>query len=1192
MSAIEIISASAGSGKTTHLATVLERAIVERRARPDAILATTFTKKAAAELTERARTRLLAAGRVDEAQRLAAARIGTVNAVCGRIVSDFAFELGHSPDMRVLDEQTAALTLRQALSRVVTPPEREQLAELKLRFWEFDWTELIERMVTLAHANRIDAASFETGAARSVAELMPLFGEAEPAAAAVALDEALAAALEAFIGGVDLERDTTLKTRDALDDAGSALARLRSGRPLRWKDWLKLAHMDVGKRSRAVAAPVAVAAAAHERHPRLHADLRRAIALIFDVGKRALDAYNDYKRAWGAIDFADQEVYALELLAVPAVRAQLRSEIDLVLVDEFQDTSPLQLAIFLKLAELAPRSVWVGDQKQAIFGFRGTDPALMDAAIAAIVGGGDPETLSRSRRSRPDLVRLTSRLFAPAFACQGIPPVRVTLTPEPDTEPEGLGPIVERWRWPADNKAQDVAALAAAVRSFLGDSDACVRDRESGEVRRARPGDVAVLCHTNDTCAAVARELAAVGVRAVLPRTKLLATPEAQLMLAGLRLFVDPRDTLAAVELARLVGFPADGDAWLAALLSPASGGERPPCDDDGAAGAAAAREPVDDRAASRGARAAGRAATARARGDDQLALPFAGAAGRTGGVPPTVERGAPASSGGRVAGATDREVAAGSRPRPFADLALVRRVAAARAALPYAGALGAFDAVAQALDARERCLEWGDVAMRLANLDALRAHAAVYADICAAEGAGCTPAGLVAALIELAEADLDTQAVLAHEDAVVISTWHSAKGLEWPVTVLFDLDFQGRSSALGVQVVSDRTALDLGDPLAGRWVRFWPQPYHPQQKKAEFHRRLAAADVTAATEEREARQALRLLYVGWTRARDRLVLAARAGRLSSGPLEHLHDGAGPLLAEPPATGAASPNGAVAERGACDVDVTWGGAPLRVRVRETAPVTPLARAVEPGVGYDARGPRHHPPATIVASSAEDGSVDVAALAAGGAAPEAGGELAARASAAPEVAGVVAPDAAGALRFGPVVGPPEAIGARMPLLGDPDMARVGEALHRFLAADRPGLALALRRDVARRLLERWELGSSLDVDAVLRASDALRVWAERRWPSATWQREWPLLHRLRSGTIVRGTSDLVLEHRDAYVVIDHKSFPGTSAQAIERAAGFAGQLRAYAAAVAAATGKPVVACFLHLPVSGIVLPVRV
>jgi ATP-dependent exoDNAse (exonuclease V) beta subunit len=82
---------------------------------------------------------------------------------------------------------------------------------------------------------------------------------------------------------------------------------------------------------------------------------------------------------------------------------------------------PLQLAIFLELASLARESVWVGDQKQAIYGFRGTDPALMDAviesltatatdpelirtAVEAVGHSGSIETLSTSYRSRPELV--------------------------------------------------------------------------------------------------------------------------------------------------------------------------------------------------------------------------------------------------------------------------------------------------------------------------------------------------------------------------------------------------------------------------------------------------------------------------------------------------------------------------------------------------------------------------------------------------------------------------------------------------------------------------------------------------------------------------------------------------------------------------------------------------------------------
>ena len=70
MSRIEIVSASAGSGKTFRLAQTLETAIVQRQARPEAILATTFTRDAATELSSRVRQRLLASQMPAEAQLL------------------------------------------------------------------------------------------------------------------------------------------------------------------------------------------------------------------------------------------------------------------------------------------------------------------------------------------------------------------------------------------------------------------------------------------------------------------------------------------------------------------------------------------------------------------------------------------------------------------------------------------------------------------------------------------------------------------------------------------------------------------------------------------------------------------------------------------------------------------------------------------------------------------------------------------------------------------------------------------------------------------------------------------------------------------------------------------------------------------------------------------------------------------
>ena len=68
----------------------------------------------------------------------------------------------------------------------------------------------------------------------------------------------------------------------------------------------------------------------------------------------------------------------LQLLQDESLAARLVEDFDLVLVDEFQDTNPLQLAIFQQLRRFSPRNRWVGDPKQAIYGFRDTDPELVD----------------------------------------------------------------------------------------------------------------------------------------------------------------------------------------------------------------------------------------------------------------------------------------------------------------------------------------------------------------------------------------------------------------------------------------------------------------------------------------------------------------------------------------------------------------------------------------------------------------------------------------------------------------------------------------------------------------------------------------------------------------------------------------------------------------------------------------------
>lgn len=1057
MSSIRVISASAGTGKTHRLVEVLFEAITRTQdpVRPEAVIATTFTVKAAAELRERVRAKLLEAGLPGAAQRLGAARIGTVNSVCANLVGEFAFELGLPPEMRVLNEEGEAQAFEHALAQLVSHggeddggavgalggPAAELLA-LEERCVGLDWLADVRFMATQARANRIGPRALRAAAAESADSLLAHLPP--PAAGGAALERALAAQLAAFVAAGN--PDGTKTTAGVISSAQRAHARLAAGRALSWWEWNKLATLKPAKASVARWAPVAQAAAAYVEHPQLAADIRAAVEAVHELAAQSLDAYAGHKRAWGVLDFTDQEVYALELLAREHVREILAGQVDLVLVDEFQDTSPLQLEVFLALARLAPENVWVGDQKQAIYGFRGTDPALMDAALEALgARGGASETLSRSWRSRAGLVRATNDVFAPVFETHGIPRDRVELAPSPATpDPDTMGAVAEEWRFDSSRVAADAAALAAATLAFLADASARVRDTITNAPRAPRPGDIAVLCRSNRNASRVAAALEAAGVPAVLGSPGLVATAEARVAIAALRLWVDGHDALAAAELGRFVACPGDPDRWLDAVLAA-----------DGA---------------------------------------------------------------------------------PFRDLDEVARVAQARRAAPGAGVIAAFDAALEAAGARELCLRWGRSALRLSNLEALRAFACAYVDLCEAEGVTCTLASLVAHFGRLAADELDAQATPAGQDAVSVGTWHGAKGLEWPVAVLYELGEEREPTAFGVRVVGAGEDFDFDAPLAGRWVRYWPDPFRPAnggnyKGSSALHERVRAGGAHAAEVRRAARESLRLLYVGWTRARDVLVFAGREGRIHGGVLATLRGADGvALLGEPGDDGLAR----------------CGGGRLAVRVRKVAPAPPAAAPPVPGEGHVACGAREHPPARLDASAV----------------PGRG-------------------DAGAPVRIG------DGIAAQPPF----DAAALGTACHAFFAGDRAALEPRERLAMARAILKAARLDEAIAAEDLAAAGPALRAWIDTAWPDATWRREWPLRLRLEGGTEMHGYADLVLETDTGLVLVDHKCIAGELAEAARAAADYGGQLATYVRALESATGRGVIARWIHLPLQGAVVEIR-
>lgn len=1058
LNTIKIVTASAGSGKTTTLATILKDALSgdDAHVRPEGVLATTFTNKAAAELAERTGQHLIKAGLFSAAHRLGAARMGTVNAVCGEIVREFAFELGISPEVSVIDEREAVKLLDVALSAVVKSLEPE-LAALSERMPDFQWSNQVQRIIDRARTNDIDDAALRDCAKRSVETFKELLPEPLPGEHDARLEQAL----RDFVAGARKLEDSTDATKKAINRCAKVLPLLQE-KKLSWSEWAALSNLSAGKRSGAhdLAEPVREAASAHDRHPGLRADCVRSIELVFELAARALAQYDSEKRRLRVIDFVDQEVRCLELLKRDDVRERLREAIDLVLVDEFQDTSPLQLAIFLELAKIAPRSVWVGDQKQSIFGFRGTDPALMDSAleemltspdpdlindaVQAIVQREKPEVLDTSFRSRPELVDVTSALFARRFAEHGIPEERVRLKPHLTDEPAGLGANFEHWQLTLEKSSKTTLLPHCVVRGVqeLLSEGAMVRDRQSGHARKMEPQDIAILCRTNNDCHTATAALESVGIPANVARTGLLSTLECAVALAGLRLFVDGQSSLARAELTRLIDFAEQPSAWLEALLS-----ER------------------DDSAQS----------------------------------------------------------------------ALTRAVDEARTKSPDAGPVQALDLVIDALELRRLCAAWGRSAQRLGNLDALRAHAVTYAEQHASQGA--SPAGLVVYLRGLAGTNwldqplpLDHQAFGATPNAVTVMTWHRAKGLEWPVVVLSGLERTRSDDARGVRVLSERASFDLHDPLGGRWIQYWPWPYRSNSKNVPLLDRLQKHPTNNKLVEQLDAERLRLLYVGWTRARDRLVLAAQKKKFHLGTLADLHGQDG-QLPEPDKSGAA----------------LWGSKPVSVRVRELEVAEAEPAGWEAGCYFDACGPVDHPlafisPSAVLSTTAVRSTTAVVAE---------------------------------SIELGP----------SLAIASGSDMQKLGEALHGYFGAKPQFDAADAFLEASQGMLDKWGTATALHAGDVVSAAERFWQWVETRWPGAEVQREYPLVMAREDGAVVRGTADLVVQTDAGFAVIDHKSFPGGKAEQEKKAASFGGQLRQYALMLEAVLGKKSLGTFIHMPVAG-------
>ena len=476
-----LINASAGSGKTYTLTRLLAERL-EEGLDPSQVIATTFTVKAADELSQRVRSTLLDRQQVEAARGIDSALISTVNSVAGRLVTEYALDAGISPDVQVLDDTTQKATFAAAIDRTTAAAGVRWAAMLARTEHDGDekdtgfafahrkqaWRGRVKDVADTARTNLLSAEDLRAAAPPPGRSSAPQRTSPSPertcaGAGCTSWDSGSVTSRRTSrprsmssgdpVKGGPIAPRSVNKARTDLEALRRTERTLRDRDRAPWSSWLRLAGGTFGAPAKKALEPLAAEIEeGFAQNPAWQQDLQDLIALVLDVAAESLEAYETYKRELGLIDFIDQEVRALRLLQEsPRVRASIASRFRLLAVDEFQDTSPIQLALFLELSQLIEDKIWVGDPKQAIYGFRDADPRLMRDIIDALEGGGtvfgtgEVQNLSHSWRSQKLLVDFSNAVFAPVFAPDGEGLERITLSiPAPRESAAGSG-MLEVW---------------------------------------------------------------------------------------------------------------------------------------------------------------------------------------------------------------------------------------------------------------------------------------------------------------------------------------------------------------------------------------------------------------------------------------------------------------------------------------------------------------------------------------------------------------------------------------------------------------------------------------------------------------------------------------------------------------------------------------------------------------------------
>lgn len=852
MKNVHYINAGAGAGKTFTLVTKLKDILTDKNnpCAPSEIILTTYTKAAAKEFREKTFKRLLEApAALDVAKILDTATIGTVHSVAQQYIQRYWTLLHYSGQFNVMSDVDKKRYINQSLKNSVKPKDLSFFYEFTKDFnvtkydaakrinranYDF-WKEYVLEIVSKMRAYDIKPKELNNFAKQSCDVVDRLF--------AVPFDQkVLETKIKIYADFLDSKSRETKKDGKPSANALTNKARLNFYTKFKkissptadeitdfidsdcFKASLDKLPAEKQSKNDALAYLKCFLVLAQADKAKVIDCIKR----IFSIAETWSQKFEQYKRDNNLLDFDDLEAKFLELLdKQPAVQEDIRRSIKYVFVDEFQDSNPIQLEIFKKLSDLVQKSYWVGDRKQAIYGFRGSDSSLTTKLLSSFpipvskqttgfipnIDGCTTQLIDTSYRSIESLVKLSNEVFENSFASGALSEI-IDNVPLHVKRPDGnIQTPIQHWH------CNSVDALADRVAEILNGNVTTipgVYDEDDNWRTQIVPADIAVLSRTKADCGKIEEALRKKGIPVSSPETSILDKAEVKLVFALLKYVASIKRRYAKIELAKLLE-----DKEIGSVLDEIAKGRYD-------------YNPYFDE------------------GDKD----------------PKIE-----NEDAKADEKTDDAVAALKKapkqdPDPFfADLN--DKLQGLRGLNISAMVKG----VIAVMDVRNIVAKWKNAEIRQDNLDTLIEQAIAYEKSTANSAESATVAGFLDYMEEVEiQSELDQSA-----EGVKVATYHKSKGLQWKIVILNSLD--DNELELSNFVKKNWFGLNLRGKYDNAELQLVPNCGDVTDAVAEAV--LALSKQTAGNDDngyynmihgKVEGEIKRLLYVGVTRARDYLV--------------------------------------------------------------------------------------------------------------------------------------------------------------------------------------------------------------------------------------------------------------------------------------------------------------------------------